>query len=127
MKDDKGYLEAFLGKTFDECLRFWESLRIELPLAKPVGTEPSRIEMNHIARVMLASQTVADFFYFIGREIGHATHPDAETPKGKHGRESRQHAIGAEDAFGRLSTDEEYVEGGTVAEKLYGSCGMVSQ
>ena len=111
----------------DECFGVRETLRIELPLAEPVGTEPTCIEVDDIAGIMLFSQFVANLIDLVGREIGHATHPNAERPKGWHLRETSQHAIGTQNLLRTLTADEENIERGMIVEKLHRTSAVVCQ
>ena len=95
----KGNAEPIVFQTFQESFRVWKTLRIEFPFTQPVGTEPSRIQMDDVAGIVFLTEALTDIFHFIGREIGHATHPDTETPQRRHRRESRQHAVGMKDSL----------------------------
>ena len=76
---------------------------------------------------MFGTQTIADGIHFIGREIGHSAHPNAETPKRKHRRESRQAAISVQNLFGRIAADDEGVDDGLFAEELHTSRRMIGK
>ena len=113
------HAESVLLQLLHEALRVREPLGVELPLAQPVGAEPPCVQVDDIARVVLAAQTVADVIHLVGREIGHAAHPDAKRPQRWHLREARQHAVATQDFLGALSANEEHIERGTVVEKLH--------
>ena len=83
--------------------------------------------MDHVARIVLAAQAVADVGNLVGREVGHATHPDAERPQRRHLRESRQHAVAPENLLGCAAANEEDVQGGVVVEELHRAGGVVGQ
>ena len=123
----QGHLETILLEMLDETLGVWKTLRIELPLAEPVGAEPTRIEVDDIAGIMLFAKTVAYLIDLVGREIGHATHPNAKRPKRRHLRETRQHAIAAQNLLRTLAADEENIEGGVVVEELHRTRAVVGQ
>jgi ABC-type spermidine/putrescine transport system permease subunit II len=82
------HLETVVFETLDEGLRVGEPLGVETPFAQPVGAEPAGVEMDDIAGVVFVAQTVADGIHLVGREVGHATHPDAERPKWRHLRKT---------------------------------------
>ena len=82
-------LETLLGKPPDEAFGVREPLGVELPFTEPVGTEPPSIEVDDITGIVLVSQTVTDVLYLVSRKVGHATHPDAKAPKGRHLRKAR--------------------------------------
>ena len=111
----------------DETFGVRKTLGIELPLAEPVGAEPTRIEMDDIAGIMLFAKTVAYLIDLVGREIGHTTHPDAKRPKWRHLRETRQHAIAAQNLFRTLAADEENIERGMIVEELHRTGAVVGQ
>ena len=121
------YLVAIVLQALDECLGVGETLGIELPLAEPVGTEPTRIEVNHVTGIMFLAKSVANLVHLVGREVGHTTHPDAERPERRHLRETCQHAIAAQNLLRCLATYQEHVEGGMVVEELDGTRGVVGQ
>ena len=83
--------------------------------------------MDNVAGVVLASQTVADFFYLIGREIGHAAHPNAEAPEWRHRGEACKHAIATKNLLRRFAADEEDVKGSVIVEELYTTGGVIGQ
>ena len=110
-----------------ECLWVGETLGVETPLAEPVSTEPTGIEVNDIARIVLLAQSVANLVYLVGREVGHTTHPNAERPFRRHLRKTCQHAVAAENLLWCIATDEEDVQRGMVVEELHATGGVVGQ
>ena len=60
------HAEAFVLQAFYKSRGVGEAFLVELPFAKPVGLEPSRVEMDDVAGIMLAAQTVADGIYLVG-------------------------------------------------------------
>ena len=60
------HAESFVLQTFDKSRGIGEAFLVELPFAEPVGLEPSRVEMDDVAGIMLAAQTVADGIHLIG-------------------------------------------------------------
>ena len=123
----QGHLETILLEMLDETFGVRKTLGIELPLAEPVGAEPTRIEMDDIAGIMLFAKTVADLIDLVGREIGHTTHPDAKRPKWRHLWETRQHAIAAQNLLRTLAADEENIERGMIVEELRRTGAVVGQ
>ena len=111
----------------NETLWIGETLRVEFPLAEPVGTEPTCIQVYHIAGIMFLAKSVTNLVHLVGREVGHTTHPDAERPQGWHLGKSCQHAVALQNLFGCLSANEEHIQRGAVVEELHGTRRVVRQ
>ena len=47
------HTKSFLLQILDKAFRVGKSFGIEFPFAQPIGTKPSCIEMNNVARIML--------------------------------------------------------------------------
>ena len=58
--------EAFILQAFYKSRGIGETFLVELPFAEPVGLEPSCVEMDDVAGIMLAAQTVADGIHLVG-------------------------------------------------------------
>ena len=123
----QGNLEAIVLEVLNETLWIGETLRVELPLAEPVGTEPACVQMDDVAGVVLQTQAVADSVDLISRKVCHTTHPNAERPQGRHLGKSCQHAVALQNLFGCLSANEEHIQRGAVVEKLHGTRRVVCQ
>ena len=115
------HLEALLEQVLHELLRVGEALLVELPFAEPVGLEPSRVEMDNVARIMLLAQTVADAVHFVGTEICHTAHPYAEAPQRWHRRIACEVAVAAEYLFHRVAAYDEGIDECLVAHELNGA------
>ena len=93
-----------------------------MPLGKPAG-----IEVNNVARIVLLAQSVANLVYFVGREVGHTTHPNTKRPFRGHLWETCQHAVAAQNLLWCIAADEEHIERGMVVEELHATGGVVGQ
>ena len=111
----------------DEPFGIGKAFFVEFPFAQPVGLEPAGIQMDDITGVMFGTHPVAYLIYFISAEVGHAAHPDAETPEGGHGRISGQIPITPEDFFHRVACYDENIQHGLVAQELYRAGGLPGQ
>ena len=69
----------------DHLLRIFESRGRELIIASPVGLEPARIEMDHVAGNPVLPELGRDLSGLILGKVRDAAHPQAERPQRRHG------------------------------------------
>ena len=102
-------MESHILEVCEHLFRVIEPVRRELVVTLPVHIEPSRIEVDDIAWILVLTYLIRHIVSFLLREIGYAAHPCSERPQWRHLRFAYKRSILVQDLF-RFSEEDEEVE-----------------